>query len=101
MEYLGYKSTSDPLFRMGVIMSEQLRPLVPEERMEEYLEAMEEYGRNAEEANGMTFVSSWGEANPGGGKDRVELFIERSWRNVVQSWECLGVVLEILGVPVP
>ena len=41
-----------------------------------------------------------GEANPGG-KDRVELFIERSRRNVVASWDCLGVVLEILGVPIP
>ncbi|KAL3802044.1 hypothetical protein HJC23_010800 [Cyclotella cryptica] len=101
MEYLGYKSTSDPLFRADVVLSERLRPLVPDERMEEYLEAVEEYGRNAEEANGMAFVSSWGEANPGGGKDRVELFIERSRRNVVRSRDCLGVVLEILGVPVP
>ncbi|KAL7488299.1 hypothetical protein ACHAW6_013891 [Cyclotella cf. meneghiniana] len=97
MEYLGYKSINDPLFRADVTLG-RLKPLVPEEREEEYYEAVEEFAKNAEEANGMAFVSSWGEANPGGGKDRVELFIERSRRNVVASRDSLGVVLDILGL---
>jgi hypothetical protein len=46
----------------------------------------------------MAFVSSWGEANPGGGKDRVELFIERSKKNVMESRDGLKRVLDILGL---
>jgi hypothetical protein len=48
----------------------------------------------------MAYVSSWGEANPGGGKDRVELFIERAKKNVIVSKESLATVIEILGLKV-
>lgn len=46
----------------------------------------------------MAFVSSWGEANPGGGKDRVQLFIERAKKNVIASRDGLGTVIEILDL---
>jgi hypothetical protein len=36
-----------------------------------FLDAVEEWQEMADNANGMAFVSSWGEANPGGGKDRL------------------------------
>ena len=76
----------------------RLKYLVDPDREGEFYEAMDRYVQNAEEANGMAFVSSWGEANPGGGKDRVRLFIERSKKNVVESREGLGVVLDVLGL---
>jgi len=41
---------------------------------------------------------SWGEANPGGGKDRVELFVERAKNDVIDARDALGVVLKILKV---
>ena len=46
----------------------------------------------------MAFVSSWGEANPGGGKDRVQLFIERSKKNVIASRDSLKTVIDILNL---
>ena len=46
----------------------------------------------------MAFVSSWGEANPGGGKDRVKLFIERSKNNVIVSRDSLKTVMDILDL---
>ena len=46
----------------------------------------------------MAFVSSWGEANPGGGKDRVRLFIERSKKNVIESRDGLKKVMDILDL---
>jgi hypothetical protein len=50
----------------------------------------------SEEGSGMAYISSWGESNPGGGKDRVALFIERSKMDVVACRDSLGTVIRIL-----
>jgi len=96
-DYLGYKSMNDPLFKADATML-RLKNLVPPDLEEEFYEAIDIYSQNAEEANGMAFVSSWGEANPGGGKDRVQLFIERSKKNVVSSRDGLKKVMDIIGL---
>jgi len=64
----------------------------------DYLEAMEKWAEKADEGSGMAYVSSWGEANPGGGKDRVAYFIERSKNDVIACRDSLGTVLRILGL---
>lgn len=46
----------------------------------------------------MAYTSSWGEANPGGGKDRVEYFVERAKSNVVDARDALGEILKILDL---
>jgi hypothetical protein len=95
MEYLGFKSTSDPLFKADAAML-RLKDLVPSDREVDFYDAVDAFAQNAEEANGMAFVSSWGEANPGGGKDRVQLFIERAKNNVIASRDSLKTVMDIL-----
>jgi len=95
MDYLGYKSTKDPLFKAEKTMR-RLESLVPSDREVEFLEAVELWGQAADEANGMAFISSWGEANPGGGKDRVELFIERAKKNVLDARSSLATIIDIL-----
>lgn len=97
MDYLGYKATSDPLFKADKAML-RLYTLVSNEDSGEYIEAVERYTENADEASGMAFISSWGESNPGGGKDRVELFIERARKNVVTAHESLQVVVKVLDL---
>jgi len=97
MEYLGFKSTNDPLFKADATMM-RLKSSVPSDREMDFFEAIDAFGQNAEEANSMAFVSSWGEANPGGGKDRVRLFIERSKKNVIVSRDSLKTVMDILDL---
>lgn len=100
MEYLGFKSTNDPLFKADTTMM-RLKDVIPtynSNREAEYYEAIDLFVQNSEEANSMAFVSSWGEANPGGGKDRVRLFIERSKKNVMASRDGLRTVMEILDL---
>ncbi|KAL3762342.1 hypothetical protein ACHAWU_003847 [Discostella pseudostelligera] len=100
MEYLGFKSTNDPLFKADTTMM-RLKDVIPSynsNREAEYYEAIDSFVQNSEEANSMAFVSSWGEANPGGGKDRVRLFIERSKKNVMASRDGLRTVMEILDL---
>lgn len=80
MQYLGFKSMEDPLFRADktLIRLQDLVPASDAKAQADFQDAIDVFQEKSEEGNGMAFISSWGEANPGGGKDRVELFIERS-----------------------
>lgn len=97
MDYMGYRSTTDPLYKADKTLR-RLYEDAPAKRDSEFIEAVEVFAENADEASGMAFVSSWGEANPGGGKDRVELFIERAKKNVVASRNSLKTVIDILDL---
>ncbi|GAX15382.1 hypothetical protein FisN_8Lh324 [Fistulifera solaris] len=94
MDYMGFKSIKDPLFKADKTMR-RLERLVPASRESDYIEAIEKFSEASEEASNMAYVSSWGEANPGGGKDRVELFIERAKKNVIDARDSLSTVIEI------
>jgi hypothetical protein len=100
MDYLGYKDLNHPLFRAEKTMR-RLEPYVPANREDDFFNAIENWMIAAEEGNGMAFVSSWGEANPGGGKDRVELFIERAKNNVIQARDSLATIVDILEIQKP
>jgi hypothetical protein len=97
MEYLGYKSTEDPLFKAEKTLR-RLEPYVPAELEGEYQEAVDKWIEKAEEGSGLAYVSSWGEANPGGGKDRVAYFLERAKSDVVGARDALGAVVRILNL---
>jgi hypothetical protein len=97
MEYLGYKDTNDPLFKVEKTLM-RLQAEVPREFDDEFQTAMEQVAEAAEEGSGMAYISSWGEANPGGGKDRVELFIERSKNDVIAVRDSLATVIRILDL---
>jgi hypothetical protein len=85
----------DPLFKADKTLL-RLQALVPPDDEVDYLEAMEKWIENADEGSGMAYVSSWGEANPGGGKDRVDYFIERSKNDVIEARNSLETVIRIL-----
>jgi len=99
MEYLGFKSMEDPLFRADKTLI-RLQSLVPAKDADVYQDAVDTWLEKAEEGNGLAFISSWGEANPGGGKDRVALFIERSRKDVVESRDVLKTVIQVLDLKV-
>lgn len=102
MEYLGYKSMNDPLFRADKTMI-RLQVLVPDSDKQgnvEFQDAIDTWMEKAEEGNGLAYISSWGEANPGGGKDRVALFLERSKKDVVEARQCLATIIRVLDLKV-
>ena len=113
MEVLGYKSTTSPLFNMEKtllkiqmdgeldrVLADRWGDDAAKKKSEEtrFRDAAESYMQSADEGSGMAFVSSWGEANPGGGKDRVELFIERSKKDVINCKKNLGTMKDVLGL---
>lgn len=97
--YLGYKSIDDPLFKADKTLR-KLEVLVSSEDTVDYLDAIETFSEKAEEGSGLAYVSSWGEANPGGGKDRVEYFVERAKQDVIDARDSLGTIIRILKLEI-
>ena len=97
---MGYRDINDPLFKVEKTLM-RLQAYVPDEYEEEYQDIMEKAIEKADEGSGLAYVSSWGESNPGGGKDRIEFFIERSKNDVIQVRDSLASVIRILNLPTP
>jgi hypothetical protein len=100
--YMGYKSTEDPLYKADKLMV-RAAPLVKNESDQaDYLEAVENYREKADNTAMMAYTSSWGEANPNGGKDVIDDYLEKTRLDVVSSENSLRLVLGFLGLePLP
>ncbi len=59
-DYLGYKSTNDPLFKADKLML-KAAPLVDPDSFEDYLDIVERYREKADQGSMMAYTSSWGE----------------------------------------
>ena len=46
------------------------------------------------------YVSSWGEANPGGGESEVKRYLEKSRKGVVESVNILKTICNSLEIPI-
>ena len=61
---------------------------------------MEQWNNKADAGNVMAYVSSWGEANPGGGQDEILRYLNKSKKDVEQSVSLLKVILDCLDIKV-
>lgn len=96
--YMGYKSMNDPLFKAGDLMLRAATLVKTDEDFEKYNEAMEKWNNKADSGNVMAYVSSWGEANPGGGQDEIARYLEKSRKEVVESASILKTILDCLDL---
>ena len=97
--YMGFKSMKDPLFRAGDLMLRASALVQTDADFERYTVAMEKWNNKADSGNIMAYVSSWGEANPGGGQDEIARYLEKSRKEVVESASILKTILDCLGLP--
>ena len=97
--YMGYKSMNDPLFKAGDLMLRASSMVKSDADFERYNAAMDKWTEKADAGNVMAYVSSWGEANPGGGQDEIARYLEKSRKEVVQSANLLKTIMDILGIP--
>ncbi len=97
--YLGFKSMNDPLFRADQLMI-RAEPLVKsEDLLDDYSNAIDRWTQKVEMSNVMAYTSSWGEANPGGGKSEVERYLSKSRKEVEETSEILRGIMSMLDVP--
>ena len=93
--FLGYKSTEDPLYRADKLMV-KAASLVDPNDFEAYLETIEQYKDKADNSAMMAYTSSWGEANPNGGKEVIDEYLERTKADVQDSERYLRKILGYL-----
>lgn len=62
-EFMGYKSTNDPLYKADKLMV-RAGSLVDPDDFDGYLDVVERYREKADNTAVMAYTSSWGEANP-------------------------------------
>jgi hypothetical protein len=97
-EVMGFKSIKHPLYMADRVMI-RAQPLVASDAdLDAYDTAVELWARKAEDANVMSYTSSWGEANPGGGRDSVQKYLDRSRTEVTESAKLLRTILSLLPV---
>mmetsp|Transcript_21644 Transcript_21644/g.30330 ORF Transcript_21644/g.30330 Transcript_21644/m.30330 type:complete len:242 (+) Transcript_21644:63-788(+) len=99
-DFLGYKSTNDPLFKADKLML-RAAPLVDPDDFEAYLDTVEKYREKADQGAMMAYTSSWGEANPNGGKEVIDDYLERTKLEVIQTEGYLRTILGYLQLPIP
>jgi hypothetical protein len=100
-DYMGYKSTDDPLYKVDKLMV-RAAPLVDPDDFENYLEVVEKYKDKADSTAMMAYTSSWGEANPNGGKDVIDEYLDQTKQDVADSERYLKQILGYLKLePMP
>ena len=97
--YMGYKSMNDPLFKAGDLMMRASTMVQSDADFDRYNDAMTKWTQKADSGNIMAYVSSWGEANPGGGQDEIARYLEKSRKEVVDSANLLKTIMDILSIP--
>lgn len=98
-QYLGFKSTEDPLYRAEKLMVRAAQLVDPDD-FENYLEVVEKYKDKADNSAMMAYTSSWGEANPNGGKEVMDEYLERTKLDVMDSERYLRQVLGFLKLDI-
>mmetsp|Transcript_28137 Transcript_28137/g.68524 ORF Transcript_28137/g.68524 Transcript_28137/m.68524 type:complete len:137 (+) Transcript_28137:394-804(+) len=101
--FLGYKSTEDPLYRADKLMVRAASVIDSVGGdVEGYLSVVEAYKDKADNSAMMAYTSSWGEANPNGGKEVIDEYLERTKLDVMETEKYLGQILKYLNLePLP
>mmetsp|Transcript_19928 Transcript_19928/g.46812 ORF Transcript_19928/g.46812 Transcript_19928/m.46812 type:complete len:231 (+) Transcript_19928:112-804(+) len=98
-DYLGYKSTKDPLFKADSLML-KAAPLVKEMDEADYVDLVEEYREKSDQISLLAYTSSWGEANPNGSKETTDDYLLQTKKVVSEAEVMLRKILGALDLPV-
>lgn len=96
--YLGLRSTTDPLFQIDKVFSKAQDNLDDIDELEGYIDATEAYISAVAESNSLSYTSSFGEYNPGGGKDEVVKYLLKSKNEAIKAQTALKQIIDILKI---
>jgi hypothetical protein len=101
---LGLRSTTDPLFQIEKVFA-KVKNMADDdssfdvEQLETFFDATEEFNSATNMSNSMSFISQFGEYNPGGGQDQVLKYLIESKKQVEAAQKALKTICEVLHVP--
>ena len=96
-EFLGLRTTTHPLFQVDKILT-YAADKVADDRFEEWIEALEGLNSAIAKVNELAYTSSFGEYNPGGGKDQIRKYLDLAKEQVKVARGSLAKIIDMLGV---
>lgn len=98
-KYFGMRSMSANLYNTQQLwINLEASDLVPSKEEDRYQEAVEDFEKHKRQASEWAYTSSWGENNPGGGRDKVEDYLLRSKAEAALAVQALAVIVDVLKV---
>jgi hypothetical protein len=96
--FLGLRSTDHPLFQSDKLMAAAQKKLPDDVEFEDWIEAIEGWNSHLNKVNELAYTSSFGEYNPGGGKEQVKKYLDLAQAEVVLSRDSLAAMIKLLGI---
>ena len=95
--FVGLRTTDSPLFQVDKLLT-FAQDKVGDDDFEKWIEVSEGFQSHLNKINELAYTSSFGEYNPGGGKDQIAKYLELARGEVVLMRDSLKDILTILGV---
>lgn len=96
--YFGLRTTDHPLFQLDKLYAKAQTKLPDDADFEEWIEATEGLASQIAKINELAYTSSFGEYNPGGGKEQVRRYLLLCQEQVVKSKDSLETIVKLLKI---
>jgi len=96
--YFGLRTTDHPLFQLDKLFTKAQAKLPDDADFEEWIEASEGLASQIAKINELAYTSSFGEYNPGGGKEQVRKYLLLCQEQVVKSKDSLETIVRLLKI---
>jgi len=94
--YFGLRTTDHPLFQLDKLYAKAQDKLPDDADFEQWIEATEGLASQIAKINELAYTSSFGEYNPGGGKEQVRKYLLLCKEQVEKSQESLQTIVRLL-----
>lgn len=96
--YLGLKTSDHPLFKVERILAAANEVLPDDVDFDKWVDTCNDLNTHITQVNELAYTSSFGEYNPGGGKDAVAKYLEQARAEVVKSRDSLKAIVGLLKI---
>merc|ERR1719238_1322245 len=96
--YFGLRTTDYPLFQLDKLYTKAQAKLPDDADFEEWIEATEGLASQIAKINELAYTSSFGEYNPGGGKEQVRKYLLLCQEQVIKSKGSLETIIKLLKI---
>jgi len=96
-KYMGMRDLNEKLYNTQQLFIDiEAQDLVPTKDDDRFADAMDDFEKHKRTASEWAYTSSWGEGNPGGGRDKVEDYLLRSKAEAALATKSLGIIIDVL-----
>lgn len=97
--FIGLRTTTSPLFQVEKLLAAPTtQDKVDPDRFEDWIASTEEFSSHINKVNELAYTSSFGEYNPGGGKEQVAKYLQMAKDEVILARDSLATLISLLGL---